>query len=177
MVAMNRRRFYSLAAALCVLASTAKGQDPTATALPGQHATGAVTGVQDGIAIHKGRPYLLRNGHAWLIDVTLVPEGQLLTDDGLLVPLPAGITGLIQEASPPGPLPDQPRGREGPRRSPYRRRRLRIRRRTSPGLQGPRPGSRERSTATPPVPLPEQTRAVDPGPGNAAHALHCSQRS
>ncbi len=140
MVAMNRRRFYSLAAALCVLASTAKGQDPTATALPGQHATGAVTGVQDGIAIHKGRPYLLRNGHAWLIDVTLVPEGQLLTDDGLLVPLPAGITGLIQEASPPGPLPDQPTGPGGPPTQPLPPEEIENPPENQPRPPGPPPG-------------------------------------
>lgn len=45
----------------------------------------------DGIVVHDGRAYLLRGGRAFLIDAALVPDGQMLTNTGSLVPLKPGL--------------------------------------------------------------------------------------
>ena len=57
-------------------------------------ATTANTSVPDGIVFYKGLPYLIRNGRASLIDATLVPEGQLMTHEGKLVPMPTTFTAF-----------------------------------------------------------------------------------
>lgn len=64
--------------------------------------------VPDGIVFYNGKPYLIRNGRALLIDATLVPNGQILTNDGRLVPMPAAYSGFSQGTQPatPGVAPD-----------------------------------------------------------------------
>ncbi|MDB6003499.1 MAG: hypothetical protein JWR15_486, partial [Prosthecobacter sp.] len=49
--------------------------------------------VQDGLVVYRGNTYLIRNGRAAQINRALVPEGQVLTDQGTLVPLPPNYIG------------------------------------------------------------------------------------
>jgi len=50
--------------------------------------TGSSAAIQNGVAFYNGQPYIIRNGRATLIDSTSVPDGQLMTNDGRLVPIP-----------------------------------------------------------------------------------------
>jgi len=94
----------SISAVLLALAWPAVAQNPspqpsTQTAAPnsGGVTTGENAGnVQDGIVFYNGRPYLIRNGRASVIDATLVPEGQILTNNGQFVPIPATYNGMQQ---------------------------------------------------------------------------------
>lgn len=47
---------------------------------------------RDGITVYRGQPFLVRHGRAALINRALVPEGQVLTWEGRLVPLPSGFS-------------------------------------------------------------------------------------
>jgi hypothetical protein len=55
-------------------------------------AVGKAAAIQDGIVFHDGLPYLIRNGRALIIDSTLVPQGQILTNDGKFRPIPPTFT-------------------------------------------------------------------------------------
>lgn len=49
--------------------------------------------VPDGVTFYHGQTFLLRNGRAALVDGILVPDGQVLTRAGRLVPVPPELTG------------------------------------------------------------------------------------
>lgn len=83
---------FSWPAAAQVTAPASTGSAPTATLTD--------TGVPDGIVFYNGRPFMIRNGRAWLIDATLVPQGQILTHGGRLVPLPMNYGGFAQSTPP-----------------------------------------------------------------------------
>ena len=72
---------------------------PAVAQVPSTPATGTLTdtGVPDGIAFYNGRPFLIRNGRATLIDATLVPNGKILTNDGRLVGMPMNYGGFAQQ--------------------------------------------------------------------------------
>lgn len=82
---------------LVAIAWPAVAQVPSAP-LPGNTGAAATSTApsapQDGIVFYNGRSYLLRGGRASLIDSTLVPNGQVLTNDGQLLPLAPGFTGF-----------------------------------------------------------------------------------
>lgn len=44
---------------------------------------------------------MIRNGRAWLIDATLVPQGQILLHDGCCVPLPTNYAGFAESMQQP----------------------------------------------------------------------------
>lgn len=58
--------------------------------------------VPDGIVFYNGLPYVLRGGRAFLIDAKLVPQGQILTAEGKLVPMPTAFTAFPSTAEKKG---------------------------------------------------------------------------
>lgn len=44
-----------------------------------------------GIVMFDGHAYLIRGGRAYMIDATMVPNGQMLMNDGSLAPMPQGM--------------------------------------------------------------------------------------
>lgn len=44
-----------------------------------------------GIVMYDGHAYLIRGGRAFMIDATMVPDGQMLMNDGSLAPMPQGM--------------------------------------------------------------------------------------
>ena len=97
--------FYASIVALLALSWPAVAQVPSTPTT----ATLTDTGVPDGIAFYNGRPFLIRNGRATLIDATLVPNGKILTNDGKLVGMPMNYGGFAQQPG-AGPVvqPGQP---------------------------------------------------------------------
>jgi hypothetical protein len=129
----NIRTLFAASAAPCflLLATAAFAQDPgppglapNSTAIP---ATPTVQVVQDGFVIINGRVFQIRGGQATLVQremsfrvsptgitgfdgrPVIVPDGQMITTDGRLVPLPAGVNGLpvAPRTVPPG-APNSP---------------------------------------------------------------------
>lgn len=47
--------------------------------------------MQQAIVFHEGRPYLIRGGRAYLIDASLVPNGQMMMPNGAFAPMQAGV--------------------------------------------------------------------------------------
>lgn len=47
--------------------------------------------MQQGIVFHEGHAYLLRGGRAYIIDATLVPNGQMMIANGSLAPMQPGV--------------------------------------------------------------------------------------
>ena len=149
----------SVAAVLLALAWPAAAQVISSPAV----ATLTDTGVPDGIVFYNGRPFVIRNGRATLIDATLVPNGQILLHDGRLVALPKNYAGVPQGTTQPVTQQGQP---------------------AQPGLplqpgqplqqgQPAVPGQTATPAAQPPVVpgtvvLPPQTPGANPGtiPGN-----------
>jgi len=84
-------KFHPLILLAAVLAchSPAAAQSGIPRALEFQPKARETNTVHDGIVFHRGQTYLIRNSRAALVDVTLVPKGQVLTSEGRLVPLPA----------------------------------------------------------------------------------------
>ena len=81
--------------ASCLAVTTATAQVPTASVSP----LPIAPAVQDGIVFHNGQPYVIRNGRALLIDATLIPQGQIYTNEGKLVPLPNNFTAFPAPSS------------------------------------------------------------------------------
>ncbi|MFZ2279719.1 MAG: hypothetical protein WAW39_18115 [Prosthecobacter sp.] len=53
--------------------------------------------VREGLFTINGQAYLIRNGLMTKVSAVLVPEGQVLTADGRLQPLPADFSGFVQD--------------------------------------------------------------------------------
>ena len=98
---MNPHLTTSIAAALLALSWPAAGQ--VISSAPTGTLTDSGPVVPDGIVFHNGRPFMIRNGRATLIDATLVPNGQILTHDGRLVAMPVNYGGFAQGTAQPGP--------------------------------------------------------------------------
>jgi hypothetical protein len=79
-----------------LLAQVAQPAAPTGNPKGSETSTASAPAVTDGIVFYHGRAYVIRGGRAYLIDSTLVPNGQVLTPDGRLVPLQPGFTGFPQ---------------------------------------------------------------------------------
>jgi|GEM_PF-5923333 len=73
--------------------SPAWAQDVTASPAPS---------MEGSVAFYGGRAYIIQNGRALLIDATSVPNGQILTSAGQLVPMPMSV-GASMLRTPPTP--------------------------------------------------------------------------
>ncbi|MHB1081517.1 MAG: hypothetical protein ACYC67_19140 [Prosthecobacter sp.] len=78
-----------LLAAVLVCCGPAAAQSGIPRALEYQPKASETSTVHDGIVFYRGQTYLIRHSRAALVDVTLVPRGQVLTAEGRLVPLPS----------------------------------------------------------------------------------------
>jgi|GEM_PF-1383817 len=78
-----------LLAAVLVCYGPAVAQSGIPRALEYQPKASETSTVHDGIVFYRGQTYLIRHSRAALVDVTLVPKGQVLTAAGRLVPLPS----------------------------------------------------------------------------------------
>ncbi len=66
--------------------------------------------VQEGLFAIRGQAYLIRNGLMTKVNAKLVPEGQVLTADGRLLPLPSDFSGFVLDRAPDGTeLPTPPK--------------------------------------------------------------------
>lgn len=66
----------------------------TVTVTLGESDPAALAAIPDGVAVYNGTPYLIRKGRASIIDLKLIPEGQILMLDGRLAPIPPAFTGF-----------------------------------------------------------------------------------
>ncbi|MFZ2280959.1 MAG: hypothetical protein WAW39_24385 [Prosthecobacter sp.] len=78
-----------LLAAVLVCYGPAAAQSGIPRALEYQTKASETSTVHDGIVFYRGQTYLIRHSRAALVDVTLVPRGQVLTAEGRLVALPS----------------------------------------------------------------------------------------
>lgn len=78
-----------LLAAMLACYGPAAAQSGIPRALEYQPKASATSTVHDGIVFHRGQTYLIRHSRAALVDVSLVPKGQVLTAEGRLVVLPS----------------------------------------------------------------------------------------
>lgn len=78
-----------LLAAVLVCYGPAAAQSGIPRALEYQTKASETSTVHDGIVFYRGQTYLIRHSRAALVDVTLVPKGQVLTAEGRLVALPS----------------------------------------------------------------------------------------
>lgn len=78
-----------LLAAMLACCGPAAAQSGIPRALEYQPKASETNTVHDGIVFHRGKTYLIRHSRAALVDVTLVPKGQVLTAEGRLVALPS----------------------------------------------------------------------------------------
>lgn len=78
-----------LLAAVLVCYGPAAAQSGIPRALEYQTKARETSTVHDGIVFYRGQTYLIRNSRAALVDVSLVPKGQVLTAAGRLVALPS----------------------------------------------------------------------------------------
>lgn len=60
---------------------------------------------KDGFMVLNGQTYWLHGGQAALLNKTVVPDGQVLTADGRLVPLPPDFSGFVRDRTPAGSVP------------------------------------------------------------------------
>ena len=56
--------------------------------------------VREGLFTVRGQVYLIRNGLISRVNAKLVPEGQVLTAEGLLLPRPADFSGFVLDHAP-----------------------------------------------------------------------------
>ena len=56
--------------------------------------------IREGLFTINGQAYLIRNGRMSRVTALLVPEGQVLTADGRLQPLPADFSGFVLDRAP-----------------------------------------------------------------------------
>ena len=78
-----------LLAAVLACYGPAAAQSGIPRALEYQPKASETSTVHDGIVFYRGQTYLIRHSRAALVDVTLVPRGQVLTAAGRLVALPS----------------------------------------------------------------------------------------
>jgi len=60
------------------------------------------TTMRGGLCAVRGQAYLIRHGRMLRVNAALVPEGQVLTAEGQLVPLPADFSGFELDRAPDG---------------------------------------------------------------------------
>ena len=70
--------------------------------------------VREGLFAIRGQAYLIRDGRMTRVNAQLVPEGQVLTADGRLLPLPADFSGFVLDRAPDGTVLPTPPKLSGP---------------------------------------------------------------
>jgi hypothetical protein len=83
-------------------------------ALPADYVKDTTPAVREGLCAIQGQAYLIRNGHMLQVDAALVPEGQVLTAAGRLVPLPLDFSGFELDRAPNGTVLQTPLVQAGP---------------------------------------------------------------
>lgn len=83
---------------------TGSGVTPGAPSVPGSGTSTASDTTTSGAAgsgfvLRDGILYNITNGRANRIDAATIPNGQMMTSDGRLVPIPAGVSGLGTQSS------------------------------------------------------------------------------
>lgn len=62
----------------------------------------SITAEKDGFMVFNNLAFWLHRGQATLLNNTVVPDGQVLTVDGRLVPLPSNFSGFVRDRTPAG---------------------------------------------------------------------------
>ncbi|OYW75050.1 MAG: hypothetical protein B7Z37_15005 [Verrucomicrobia bacterium 12-59-8] len=70
--------------------------------------------VREGLFAIRGQAYLIRNGRITRVNALLVPEGQVLTTEGQLLPLPSDFSGFVLDRAPDGTVLPTPPKFSGP---------------------------------------------------------------
>ncbi len=70
--------------------------------------------VREGLFTIRGQAYLIRNGLMTRVSAKLVPEGQVLSANGQLLPLPADFSGFVLDRAPDGTVLPTPPAQSGP---------------------------------------------------------------
>ncbi|MDP2326439.1 MAG: hypothetical protein Q8N51_20780 [Gammaproteobacteria bacterium] len=70
--------------------------------------------VRDGLFTVRGQTYLIRDGRTVRIDAKLIPDGQVLTAENRLVPLPSDFSGFVLDRAPDGTVLPKPPAQSGP---------------------------------------------------------------
>jgi hypothetical protein len=81
------------------LVLTAEGR---LVALPSDFANATTPTLNGGLLAVLGQAYLIRHGRMLRVNAALVPEGQVLTAEGQLVPLPLDFSGFVLDRAPDG---------------------------------------------------------------------------
>ena len=105
-------------AALVDVTLVPKGQVLTSegrlVALPADVVKDTTPTVREGLLTFQGQAYLIRNGRMLRVNAALVPEGQVLTTEGHLVPLPLDFSGFVRDRAPDGTVLQAPLVQAGP---------------------------------------------------------------
>jgi hypothetical protein len=70
--------------------------------------------VREGLFAIQGQAYRIRNGRMLRVNAVLVPDGQVLTAEGQLVPLPLDFSGFMLDRAPDGTVLQTPLVQTGP---------------------------------------------------------------
>ncbi|MCF7788078.1 MAG: hypothetical protein K9N47_18290 [Prosthecobacter sp.] len=85
-------------------------------ALPSDFVKDTTRTVRGGLVAIQGQAYLIRHGRMQRVNAELVPEGQVLTAEGQLVPLPLDFSGFVHDRAPDGTVLLAPLVQTGPQK-------------------------------------------------------------